>query len=88
MPRDGIADRVFVPGARASVDEWSTDSPVFADVGKLTRVCAYGRDGVVLPDGSPSRSDPVPMPTTVGDAVADLHEQVGTRQSIFHYLGV
>lgn len=70
----------IVPGARASVDEWSTDSPVFADVAKFTRVCAYDRPGVVLPDGSPSRSDPVPMPTIVGDAVADLHALIGAAK--------
>jgi pimeloyl-ACP methyl ester carboxylesterase len=70
----------IVPGARASVDEWSKESPVFADVAKFTRVCAYDRPGVVLPDGSPSRSDPVPMPTIVGDAVADLHDLIGAAK--------
>ena len=66
----------IVPGGRASADEWTKDSPVFADVAKFTRVCAYDRPGVVLPDGGPSRSDPVPMPITVADSVADLHALV------------
>ena len=66
----------IVPGSRASVDEWSKDLPVFDDVAKFTRVCAYDRPGVMLSDGSPSRSDPVPMPSIVGDSVADLHALV------------
>jgi len=66
----------IVPGGRASADEWTKDSPVFADVAKFTRVCAYDRPGVMLPDGSPSRSDPVLMPNIVGDSVADLHALV------------
>ena len=66
----------IVPGSRASVDEWTKDSPVFDDVAKFTRVCAYDRPGVMLADGSPSRSDPVPMPSIVGDSVADLHALV------------
>ncbi len=35
----------IVPGGRASTDEWTKDSPVFADVAKFTRVCAYDRPG-------------------------------------------
>ena len=66
----------IVPGGRASADEWTKDSPVFDDVAKFTRVCAYDRPGTSLADGSPSRSDPVPMPSTVGDSVADLHALV------------
>lgn len=67
---------LIVPGGRASADEWTKDSPVFADVARFTQVCAYDRPGVILPDGSPSRSDPVPMPITVADSVADLHALV------------
>jgi pimeloyl-ACP methyl ester carboxylesterase len=57
--------------------DWTEDSPVFADVAKFTRVCSYDRPGTPLADGSPSRSDPVPMPITAGDSVADLHALVG-----------
>jgi pimeloyl-ACP methyl ester carboxylesterase len=58
---------------------------VFSAVAAFTRVCAYDRPGttgqVVDDQGSPdsagsflpSRSDPVPMPRTAADIVADLH---------------
>jgi len=62
----------IVPGARASADEWTEDSPVFAAVAAFTRVCTYDRPGVLLPDGTPGRSDLVPMPSTVAASVADL----------------
>jgi pimeloyl-ACP methyl ester carboxylesterase len=67
---------LIVPGARAAADEWTVHSPVFADVAGFTRTCAYDRPGTVLADNSPSRSDPVPMPTTAAAAVADLHALV------------
>jgi len=67
---------LIVPGARAAADEWTTTSPVFADVAKFTRVCAYDRPGTLPGDQSPSRSDPIPMPTTVAVSVADLHALV------------
>jgi pimeloyl-ACP methyl ester carboxylesterase len=66
----------IVPGGRAAADEWTTNSPVFNDVAKFTRVCVYDRPGTPLANGSPSRSDPVPMPTTAGASVADLHALV------------
>ena len=53
---------LIVPGGRASADEWIKGSPVFDDVAKFTRICAYDRPGTQLPDDRPSRSDPVPMP--------------------------
>jgi pimeloyl-ACP methyl ester carboxylesterase len=77
---------VFVGGADDRADTWSitTDPlkqnhavlPVIAD---STRVCAYDRPGTVVATGNgptdflPSRSDPVPQPTTLQDHVADLH---------------
>jgi len=67
---------LIVPGARAAADEWTVHSPVFADVAGFTRTCVYDRPGTVLADNSPSRSDPVPMPTTAAAAVADLHALV------------
>jgi len=67
---------LIVPGARAAADEWTVHSPVFADVAGFTRTCAYDRPGTVLADSSPSRSDPVAMPITVANSVADLHALV------------
>jgi pimeloyl-ACP methyl ester carboxylesterase len=67
---------VLVGGLRASADDWSTSNKskptVFAEVGKFTRVCAWDRPGTPVGE-KPSRSDPVSQPTTVKDAVGDLH---------------
>src|SRR5262245_40020577 len=67
---------VLVAGLRGSADDWIVaDKPgptVFAEVAKSTRVCAYDRPGTPVGE-RPSRSDPVPQPTTAKDAVADLH---------------
>ena len=67
---------VLVAGLKASADDWNiTKGPgpaVFAEVAKFTRVCAYDRPGTPVGE-KPSRSDPVPQPSTAGQAVADLH---------------
>jgi len=66
---------VLVGGLRASADDWdiSKSNPaVFGGVAKFTRVCACDRPGTPVGE-KPSRSDPVPQPTTAKDAVADLH---------------
>jgi len=67
---------VLVAGLKASAEDWSiaekTAPTVFPEVAKFTRVCAYDRPGTPVGE-KPSRSDPVPQPTTAGDAVADLH---------------
>ena len=67
---------VLVAGLKASADDWKMATPsgltVFAEVAKLTRVCAYDRPGTPVGD-KPSRSDPVRQPTTAADAAADLH---------------
>src|SRR5207248_7467106 len=67
---------VLVGGRMASADDWSvadkTAPTVFSEVAKFTRVCAYDRPGTPVGE-KPSRSDPVPQPTTAEDAVADLH---------------
>jgi len=70
----------IVPGGKAAADDWTKESPVFADVAKFTRICAYDRPGTPLADGSPSRSDPVPMPITVADSVADIHALVAAAK--------
>jgi pimeloyl-ACP methyl ester carboxylesterase len=64
-------------------DGWSQDllepetprSMVLPAVAGFTRVCAYDRPGTLLLRDAvhPSRSDPVPMPRTAEDLVADLH---------------
>jgi pimeloyl-ACP methyl ester carboxylesterase len=75
---------VLEAGYRSSARIWSEDlhqsgAPrpmVLAGVAAFTRVCAYDRPGTValLNDNvRQSRSDPVPMPRTALDVVADLH---------------
>ena len=67
---------VLVGGLRASADDWDISDKskltVFTGVGNFTRVCACHRPGTPVGE-KPSRSDPVPQPTTAKDAVADLH---------------
>ena len=67
---------VLVAGLKGSAEDWNIAKgpgpTVFAEVAKFTRVCAYDRPGTPVGE-KPSRSDPVPQPTTAGLAVADLH---------------
>jgi pimeloyl-ACP methyl ester carboxylesterase len=67
---------VVVAGGKASAADWTEAAPgapnVFAAVAAFTRVCAYDRPGTPVGE-APSRSDPVPQPTTAADSVADLH---------------
>jgi pimeloyl-ACP methyl ester carboxylesterase len=67
---------VLVGGLRASAEDWSiavrSKPAVFPEIAKFTRVCAYDRPGTPVGE-APSRSDPVPQPTTAGDAVAGSH---------------
>jgi pimeloyl-ACP methyl ester carboxylesterase len=70
---------VFVSGLDSAVDVWTSyqanpSLAVFGGVAKFARVCAYDRPGTPVGDNlTPSRSDPVPQPTTAQDAVRDLH---------------
>jgi pimeloyl-ACP methyl ester carboxylesterase len=72
---------VLEAGAGSSAAIWDTmalppDSvatAVLPGVATFTRVCAYDRPGTVLDADHRGRSDPVPMPRTAADAVADLH---------------
>jgi pimeloyl-ACP methyl ester carboxylesterase len=68
---------VLVSGLDAAADLWhrpEQDAPkVYPKIGKLTRVCAYDRPGTPYGTGQPSRSDPVPQPTTPRAGVVDLH---------------
>ena len=78
MPGDWIAV-VLVPGLDSAADVWTGYQPdpslaVFARVARFARVCAYDRPGAPVGDNlTPSRSTPVPQPTTAQDAVRDLH---------------
>jgi pimeloyl-ACP methyl ester carboxylesterase len=79
----GTPTVVLVSGLRDRGDVWnaalgsgSSTPSVFSAVGRFTRVCEYDRPGTASPTEKgfdPSRSDPVPQPTTARDAVADLH---------------
>jgi pimeloyl-ACP methyl ester carboxylesterase len=72
----GSPTAILVGGLRASADDWDISNKskptVFAGVGKFTRVCACDRPGTPVGE-KPSRSHPVPQPTTAKDAVVDLH---------------
>ena len=72
----GSPTAVLVGGLRASAENWDISNKskptVFAEVEKFTRVCACDRPGTPVGE-KPSRSDPVPQPTTAQDAVVDLH---------------
>jgi len=72
----GSPTAVLVGGLRASADDWDISDKskptVFTGVAKFTRVCVCDRPGTPIGD-KPSRSDPVPQPTTAKDAIADLH---------------
>jgi pimeloyl-ACP methyl ester carboxylesterase len=77
---------VFVSGGGDRAETWSktldpSKQAVLPAIAETNRVCAYDRPGTVLPVGEedfdPSRSDPVPLPTTLQDAVADLHALLG-----------
>src|SRR5918997_1688151 len=75
---------VFVAGAGDRAETWSTtedpsEQAVLPAIAESNRVCAYDRPGTLLSTGDgpedflPSRSDPVPQPTTIQDHVDDLH---------------
>ena len=68
---------ILESGFRNDADIWSTavshPPAVLPGVAAFTRVCAYDRPGTLLDARHRSRSDPVPMPRTARDAVADLH---------------
>ena len=75
---------VFVSGAGDRTETWSktldtSEQAVLPAIAQTNRVCAYDRPGTFLVTGDatedfePSRSDPVPQPTTLQDGVADLH---------------
>jgi pimeloyl-ACP methyl ester carboxylesterase len=79
---------VLVGGYRLDADYWDTIAlaadtmgpAVLPGVSPFTRVVAYDRPGTFLDPTEPafrSRSDPVPMPRTARDLVAELHTLLG-----------
>jgi len=79
---------VLISGAGVAADNWRyavaepggpvesavpSDSAVFPETARFTRVCAYDRPGTQPWDGGMSRSTPVPQPTTTQAGAADLH---------------
>ena len=89
MPRRGSPTVVLVAGLKASAEDWSiagkSAPTVFPEVAKFTRVCAYDRPGTPVGE-KPSRSDPVPQPTTAADAVGDLHASLGAADETGPYV--
>ena len=77
---------VLVSGAQGAHDDWTdvadannpgaapqpSDSAVFPQIARFTRVCAFDRPGTTLMSGAPSPSTPVAQPTTAAAGVADL----------------
>jgi pimeloyl-ACP methyl ester carboxylesterase len=80
---------ILVGGLRASADDWTVSdkskAAVFPEVSKFSRVCACDRPGTPVGE-KPSRSDPVPQPTTAADAVADLHALLGAAGGMGPYV--
>ena len=75
---------VFVSGVGDRAETWSktldpSEQPVLPAIAETSRVCAYDRPGTIVSTGEgpedfeTSRSDPVDQPTTLQDAVSDLH---------------
>src|SRR6476659_6568698 len=74
---------ILESGYRNDGDIWSTQfepgmNPVFSQVAKFTRVCAYDRPGTFLDADHLGRSTAVPMPRTARDLVSDLHALLQT----------
>jgi CubicO group peptidase (beta-lactamase class C family)/pimeloyl-ACP methyl ester carboxylesterase len=79
----GAPTVILESGYRNDADIWSAElepgiSPVFSQVAKFTRVCAYDRPGTFLDPDHLGRSTPVPMPRTARDLVPDLHALLQT----------
>jgi pimeloyl-ACP methyl ester carboxylesterase len=75
---------IFEAGAGNDADIWSrpgqpdTGQPtVLESVAGFSRVCAYDRPGTLLDLDHRGRSDPVRMPRTLAEVVADLHALLG-----------
>ncbi len=78
---------ILEAGLRNRADIWSEpatptqkQATVFPGVASFTRVCSYDRPGTTLGADHRSRSDPVRMPRTASEAVADLHALIKTAR--------
>jgi pimeloyl-ACP methyl ester carboxylesterase len=76
---EGSPTVILVSGKGDGSGSWSftspgmKETPVFAAISDLTRVCAYDRPGTIDPrTEKPTLSDPVSLPTTIGAGAADL----------------
>jgi pimeloyl-ACP methyl ester carboxylesterase len=80
----GFPTVVFVSGGSDRAETWSktldpSKQAVLPAIAETNRVCAYDRPGTIVATGEgaedfePSRSDPVPQPTTLQNGVDDLH---------------
>ena len=74
---------ILESGYRNNADIWKIElepgrSPVFSQIAKFTRVCAYDRPGTFLDAKHLGRSTPVPMPRTARGLVSDLHALLET----------
>jgi pimeloyl-ACP methyl ester carboxylesterase len=86
---------ILESGAGNDARIWSTLEPpdtslptVLESVASFTRVCAYDRPGTMLDLSLRSRSDPVPMPRTADEVVADLHALLGAAGVVPPYVFV
>ena len=74
---------VLVSGLGNAAGIWSVtadpknERPVFAEVARFTRVCAYDRPGTTRTDDKLSPSTPVAQPTSAKAAAADLDALLG-----------
>ena len=74
----GYPTVIFEAGLRSRGDIWTSSregagTGVASRVAQFTRVCFYDRPGTLAHFPFVSRSDPVPMPRSTGEVVADLH---------------
>jgi pimeloyl-ACP methyl ester carboxylesterase len=74
----GYPTVIFEAGLRSRGDiwNWSRGGPgtgPFPEVSQNTHACFYDRPGTLAHFPYVSRSDPVPMPRSTGEVVADLH---------------
>jgi pimeloyl-ACP methyl ester carboxylesterase len=83
---EGSPTVVFESGGGDAADAWSTLppgstlAPVLPAVAGFTRVCAYDRPNTTRVTGEPSRSDPVPLPRTLTEMAAELHDVLAAAQ--------
>jgi pimeloyl-ACP methyl ester carboxylesterase len=83
----GFPTVVLISGTRGAHDDWTelidpnnpagapkpSESAVFPQLSKFTRVCAYDRPGTTRNDNTVTDSTPVLQPTTAQQGVSDLH---------------